>query len=238
MRREGEGILIGVRPHGETSCVVNIFTAEHGPIAGLMKGGRRKKADITVGNIVQYTHTSRLATQLGTMRFEVMFSPAIYVFDDMARLQTLRYQCELMNDLLPEDVAQPKFYDRTKDILKNLAQPEGHWQRLASWEVDILSAVGYGLALKPEEAVPCHENSPLYYVSPNTGRAVPKLMGKPYHDRMLLLPEFFGGEEGGMLDVFKLTGHFLGHALSEMAPYKNLSTRAQLLDMATEKDFT
>lgn len=238
MERTGEGILIGVRPHGETSSVVYIFSEEFGPIAGLFRGGRKKKADLTVGNFVQFTHVRRLESQLGSMRFEVMFSPAIYVFDDMPRLQTLRYQCELMHAILPEDVPQPKFYDRTKDLLKNLAQPENHWQRLANWEVDILSAVGFGLSLSPEEAVPCDENSPLYYVSPKSGRAVPKAVGRPYHGKLLLLPRFFGGEEGGMLDVFKLTGHFLGHAMAELAPYKTLSTRAQLIDLAQANNFT
>ena len=238
MIREGEGILIGVRPHGDSSCVVYIFSAEYGPIAGLFRGGRKKNADLTVGNLVQFTHTSRLPTQLGSMRFEVMFSPAIYVFEDMPRLQTLRYQCELMQAILPEDVPQPKFYDRTREVLKNLAQPENHWQRLAGWEVDILSAVGYGLSLTPEQAVPCEQNSPLYYVSPRSGRAVPRAVGQPYHDRLLLLPQFFGGQKGGMLDVFKLTGHFLGHAMAELAPYKTLSTRAQLLDLAVAQNFT
>ena len=238
MQREGEGLLLGVRPHGESSCVVYVFSAEYGPVAGLYRGGRKKKADLTVGNLIQFKHTSRLPTQLGSITFEVMFSPAVYVFEDMPRLQTLRYQCELMHAILPEDVPQPKFYDRTKTLLNNLAQPHNHWQRLAHWELDILSAVGYGLALTPTEAVPCPENSPLYYVSPKTGRAVPKAVGQPYHDRLLLLPPFLGGIEGDMLDVFKLTGHFLGHAIAELAPYKTLSTRAHLIDLATAENFT
>ena len=238
MKREGEGILLGVRPHGESSCVVYVFSADYGPIAGLYRGGRKKKADLTVGNLIQFTHTSRLATQLGSLQFEVMFSPAIYVFDDMPRLQTLRYQCEVMQALLPEDVPQPKFYDRTKEVFKNLAQPENHWQRLADWELDILSAVGYGLSLDSEQAVPCEKNSPLYYVSPKTGRAVPKAVGQPYHDRLLLLPPFLGGQNGDMLDVFKLTGHFLSHAMAELAPYKTLSTRAHLLDLAVAENFS
>ncbi len=231
MQRQSEGILLEIRAHGESSCICKVFTAEYGLVAGLVKGGRRKKSELTEGNVVQITHSRRLETQLGSLRLEVLSSPIIRIFDDMAKLQILRYQCELMAALLPEDMPQPKFYDRTKFMLETLGAEENYWAHLAEWELDILSAVGFGLSLTPENAVPCPDNSPLYYVSPRTGRAVSKTMGLPYHNKMLLLPKFFGGQEGGFLDVFSLTGHFLNHALAELAPYKKtLTTRQGLID--------
>lgn len=238
MQRESEGILLEVRPHGESSCICKVFTANFGLVAGLIKGGRKKRAELTEGNIVHMSHARRLETQLGTMRVEVLHNNAIAVFDVPERLHMLRYQCEIMAALLPEDVPQPKFYDRTKVMLTSLSGVQSPWQALAHWEVDMLSAVGFGLSLSAEEAVPCEAGSPLYYVSPKSGRAVSKAMGQPYHDKMLILPRFFGGQVGEILDVFALTGHFLRHALEELAPFKkDLTSRDTVLELllASEK---
>ena len=232
MQRESEGILLEVRPHGESSCICKVFTEEYGLVAGLVKGGRKKRAELTEGNLVHITHARRLENQLGTMRIEVLHNNAIAIFDAPDRLNMLRYQCELMAALLPEDVSQPKFYDRTKAMISGLAAHPIPWQALAEWEVDILSAVGFGLSLHPDVAVPCEEGSPLYYVSPKSGRAVSQAMGRPYHDKMLILPRFFGGQVGEILDVFALTGHFLKHALDELAPFKKeITSRNLIIDM-------
>ena len=232
MQRESEGILLEVRPHGESSCICKVFTEKYGLVAGLVKGGRKKRAELTEGNLVHMNHARRLESQLGTMRLEVLHNNAIAVFDTPVRLHMLRYQCEIMAALLPEDVEQPKFYDRTKAMITSLAQHPVPWQALAEWEVDILSAVGFGLSLSPEEAVPCEAGSPLYYVSPKSGRAVSQVMGQPYHDKMLILPRFFGGQIGEILDVFTLTGHFLKHALEELAPFKReITSRNMVIDM-------
>ena len=237
MQRESEGILLSVRPHGESSCICKVFTEEFGLVAGLIKGGRKKRAELTEGNIVHISHARRLETQLGTMRLEVLHNNAISVFDTPVKLHMLRYQCELMAALLPEDVPQPKFYDRTKTMLTSLAGVDEPWKAMAEWEVDILSAVGFGLSLSPEEAVPCEVGSPLYYVSPKSGRAVSQAMGRPYHDKMLILPRFFGGQTGEILDVFALTGHFLRHALEELAPFKkDLTSRDTVLELLLQAD--
>lgn len=230
MQKEGEGIVLKAQKHGEGSVIVRIFSAEYGLIAGLVKGAAKKKADLTHGNIVHFTHTKRLQTQLGTLKIERLFSPSIYIYDDFLRLQILDYQCALINDLLTEEVPQPIFYDKTLTYLKHIATPESTLERLALWELDILNAVGFAPNLKKEEAIPCERGSPLYYVSPRSGRMVPKEIGTPYHHKLLLLPKFLGGEEGTMLDVFKLTGHFLNHALTELAPRKNLDSRSTLLE--------
>ena len=236
MERSGEGMILQRRPHGENAVVVTLFTLEHGRLSGLVKGGGKKLAELQEGNVVEFNHRRRLESQLGSMTLHVSARPAAGAYHSLARLQALRYQCELLGLLLAEESPQPKLYDRTLEAMRQLAEP-GLWQRLAFWELDVLSAVGFGLSLHPQDAVIDNQNSPLYYVSPKSGRAVSQAMGAPYRDRLLLLPQLFGGQEGGFLDVFRLTGHFLDHALAEQAPRRQLTTRQPLLELGSAGGF-
>jgi DNA repair protein RecO (recombination protein O) len=42
MEWTASGRIIAVRPHGETSAVIEVLTAEHGRHAGLVRGGRSR----------------------------------------------------------------------------------------------------------------------------------------------------------------------------------------------------
>jgi DNA repair protein RecO (recombination protein O) len=55
----------------------------------------------------------------------------------------------------------------------------------------------------------------LAYVSPRTGRAVSRIAGRPYHDKLLLLPDFLWRDapirQGEVTPGLRLTEHFLLH---------------------------
>lgn len=237
MERRSPGILLSLKPHGEAQALATVFTLDFGCIRGLMRGGRKTFAGMQAGAIVSVTQRKRLEHQLGNITIEVKQSAAAKVMHDYGRLQVLSYICDAIMLLLPEDNPQPMFYDRTRIFLEKIAH-EGIWERLAYWEVDLLHAIGYAMRLDEEESVRNQDDkSPLLYVSPRSGRAVSAQAGAPYKEKLLTLPTFFGGQEGGFLDVFRLTGHFLEHALEEMAPRRKLSARASMLDWATETGF-
>lgn len=240
MQRQDRAIILTTRNHGEHDLVVSTFSLGYGRLDGLVKAGRKRAAaTLQPGNTGTVTHWRRLDGQLGRLTFDPAFSPATYVFDRPARLQTLRYVGELLARLLMVDITQPKLFDRTCLFLEALAGPKPLWPNLAHWEVDVLHAVGFGLQLDRKDAVtdgPA-DKTPLLYVSPKTGRAVSGHMGAPYKGRLLLLPALFGGEGGGFLDVFALTGHFLHHALMEHGIKDLPQSRTTLLDMGRQSGF-
>ncbi|MBI1362683.1 MAG: DNA repair protein RecO [Proteobacteria bacterium] len=231
--RADEGIVLRSWPNGEGHAIVSVFSAHHGRVQGLVKGGDKKKALLQPGNLVTFVHRRRLDSQLGTLSPDLEKDICGLVFYSPARLHMLRYVGELLYYALPEEQPYPRFFDTLRRFVTELNGAKT-WQRLAFLELDLLGALGFGLALTPEEAVTDAHGSPLYYVSPKTGRAVSREMGMPYHDKMLLLPKLFGGVEGGFLDVFKLTGHFLRVALAE----RDLPSRKTLLELGTKSDFT
>lgn len=205
------------------------FTREQGKIRGLVRGGRKKKADLQPGNLGEVIWRRRLEEQLGTLAWENTASPAATSLHDFARLQCVQYVGEILNVALPEGQAYPAFYDSTAAFLLHLGRPHLA-ERLACWELLLLAAVGYGLSLSQAGAVPCASGTQLAYVSPNTGRAVSLARGEPYQDKLLKLPQLFGGpaqeERVDRETAFILTGFFLERAVHG----KKIQTRQPLVE--------
>ena len=67
-----EGIVLGVRRHGETSAIVELLTRAHGRHLGLVRGGAgsRMRPLLQPGNSVRAVWRARLDEHLGTYAIE------------------------------------------------------------------------------------------------------------------------------------------------------------------------
>src|SRR5215468_7812776 len=67
-----EGIVLGVRRHGESSAIVELLTREHGRHLGLVRGGSssRMRPLLQPGNSVTAVWRARLDEHLGTYQIE------------------------------------------------------------------------------------------------------------------------------------------------------------------------
>jgi DNA repair protein RecO (recombination protein O) len=81
------------------------------------------------------------------------------------------------------------------------------------WEQDLLGALGFGLDLS--RCAVSGAVADLAYVSPRTGRAVSRSAGRPYHNKLLQLPDFLWRQERAdrrqITLGITLTGYFLAH---------------------------
>jgi DNA repair protein RecO (recombination protein O) len=214
MQWSDEAVILGVRPHGETAAVVELFTRAHGRHLGLVHGGRsrRLRPVLQVGNHVDVTWKARLADNLGHFALELRKGYAALLMDDAAALAALTSMAALVR-LLPERDPHPNLYEVTQFVLGYL-EVRAVWPALlVRWELALLDELGFGLDLSSCAAT--GTNGDLHYVSPKSGRAVSADAGEPYRDRLLALPPFLRGQ--GARDVssadveagFALTGHFL-----------------------------
>ena len=114
----------------------------------------------------------------------------------------------LLNMLLPEREPAPEIYAATAALFDHLGT-DPDWPLLyATWEMGLLAELGYGLDLTRCAATGGMQE--LVWVSPRSGRAVSRAAGEPYADRLLPLPGFLRGVEGGSaLEGMRLTGWFL-----------------------------
>jgi recombinational DNA repair protein (RecF pathway) len=67
MEWSDEGIVLALRPHGESSGILEALTRHHGRHLGLVRGGSSSKgrAQLQPGNLVKLTWRARLAENLG-----------------------------------------------------------------------------------------------------------------------------------------------------------------------------
>ena len=214
MQWTDEGVILSVRPHGETAAVVELLTREHGRHLGLVHGGRSRKARpvLQPGNHVDVVWKARLSEHLGAFNVEPRRAFGNERIDDPAGLTALTSICALAR-LLPERDPHPSLYEVTLFVF-GFFDDQTVWPALVvRWELALLDELGFGLDLKTCAAT--GSNDLLAYVSPRTGRAVSLSAGEPYKDRLLTLPGFLQGRLNGAVmaddiaDGLALTAHFL-----------------------------
>ncbi len=214
MQWTDEGIVLSVRPLGETAAVVELFTRGHGRHLGLVHGGRSRRLRplLQVGNHVDATWKGRLSEQLGHITVELRRGFAAESMDSDAALSALMTLTSLTR-LLPERDPHPNLYEITLFVLGFLDDATVWPALLVRWELALLDELGAGLDLS--ECAATGSNDQLIYVSPKSGRAVSASAGEPYRDRMLALPPFLTKARTGPVtaqdvrDGFALTGYFL-----------------------------
>lgn len=231
-----EGIILGVRPHGETASVVELLTRDHGRHLGLVHGGRsrRMRPILQPGNHVDVTWKGRLAEHLGHMALETRRAYAAEVMDHPLPLAGLASLTTLAR-LLPERDPHPSLYEVSLFVLGFLDEPDVWPALLVRWELALLEELGFGLDLTACAAT--GTNDDLIYVSPKSGRAVSASAGEPYHDRLLVLPPFLRGRSQGTVSRsdlaagFALTGHFLETRILASRGESLPEVRGRLTDM-------
>jgi DNA repair protein RecO (recombination protein O) len=215
MEWHDEGLIIGIRKHGETSVILEAMTAEHGRHLGLVRGGRsrRMRPVLQPGNQASLTWRARLDEHLGLYAVEVTEPRAGRLMTSAAALHGLNHIAALLR-LLAERDPHPRLYQAASRIADYLGDAQIGPALLVRFELAILAEFGFGLDLSRCAATGTTED--LVYVSPKTGRAVSRQAGAPYHDRLLRLPAFLRAAAvaatpppSDLRDGFELSGYFL-----------------------------
>lgn len=216
MEWRDEGLVIGVRRHGETSAIVELMTQAHGRHLGVVRGGRSRtmRPILQAGNGVEATWRARLDDHLGTFALEGTTLRAAALMTNPAALDGINCIAALLR-LLPERDPHATLYEAAVLIADSLDEPLVTPALIVRFELELLSELGFGLDLGRCAATGTTDD--LCYVSPKSGRAVSREAGLPYHDRLLRLPGFIASDRGVGSSVvaadiaagFTLTGHFL-----------------------------
>ncbi|MHC2438420.1 DNA repair protein RecO [Bradyrhizobium sp. USDA 4451] len=209
-----EGIVLGVRRHGESSAIVELLTREHGRHLGLVRGGAgsRMRPLLQPGNSVTAVWRARLDEHLGMyalegtrLRAATLSSHAVYGVTHLAALARL----------LPERDPHEDIYEMLQGTLDDFDDTGVAAVHVIRFELAMLTELGFGLDL--DNCAATGETTDLIYVSPKSGGAVSRSAGEPWRDRLLPLPAFLREGEGGanswsdqdLRDGFQITGLFL-----------------------------
>lgn len=219
MQWTDEGIVLGVKRHGEANAILDLMTREHGRHLGMVRGGfgSRLKPILQPGNTVSATWRARLDEHLGNYTVEALNLRASNFFAAPHAIYGLTHLAALMR-LLPERDPHEALYAIFDDMLDHLDDAALIAPMVVRFELQLLAELGFGLDL--EQCVATGETTELDFVSPKSGRAVSRAAGAPYADRMLRLPVFLREQEAvpagrDLADGFTLTGFFLNRYVLE-----------------------
>src|SRR3569623_2456433 len=140
MQWTGQGLLIGVRRHGETSVIAEVMVAQRGRTLGLIRGGRAMKLAATLqpGNTVQVSWRARLAEHLGTFTVEMIDARAADLIADSTRLYELQLLCDHLR-LLPERDPHDRLLGLAVDALDDGTDRRALGVELARIELTLLN---------------------------------------------------------------------------------------------------
>jgi len=208
-----DGIVLGVKRHGETSVILELMTHQHGRHLGLVRGGAgtRLRGVLQPGNALRATWRARLDEHLGNYAVEGLnlraagFLSAAHAVHGVTHLAAL---CRLLAEREPH----AGVHAALEAILDRLDDPHRVAPMIARFELDFLAELGFGLDLGSCAATGV--TADLIYVSPRTGRAVSRAGGEAYRDKLIRLPAFLHTavepeSPNDIMDAFALTGFFL-----------------------------
>lgn len=215
MQWTDEGLVIAVRPHGESSVILELLTDRHGRHLGIVRGGRsrRLRPALQLGNRLAATWRARLDEHLGNFSVELVAARAGTLMQGAAGLYGITYLSVLAR-LLPERDPHPATALAADFVAEHIADTEAGPALLARFEMHLLAELGYGLDLSACAATGTRDD--LAFVSPKSGRAVSRSAGEPWADRLFALPAFLIEEEEGpppspadVAAAYRLAGFFL-----------------------------
>lgn len=195
MEWHDEGLVIGIKRHGETSVILEVMTADHGRHLGLVKGGRSRRMQpmLQVGNSARLVWRARLDEHLGMFTVEPTILRTGTLMESEEALHAMAHVASLLR-LLAERDPHPGLYDAASRIADHLVDATPLAELLVRFEAKILAETGFGLDLACCAATGTTED--LVYVSPRSGRAVSSAAGEPYKTKLLPLPAFLLGRNG------------------------------------------
>ncbi len=220
MQWTDEGIVLGVKRHGEANAILELMTPAHGRHLGLVRGGSssRLKPVLQPGNTVSATWRARLDEHLG--HYNTVEGLRLRAADFFAAPHAVYGVTHLaaLTRLLPERDPHPGLHAALEQILDRLADRLLAAPLVARFELQLLSELGFGLDLR--QCASTGATAELIYVSPKSGRAVSRGAGEPWKEKLLRLPPFLREpsvmpSDADLSDGFAVTGFFLARYVFE-----------------------
>ncbi|MBW3097843.1 DNA repair protein RecO [Pseudohoeflea coraliihabitans] len=233
MEWRDEGILLGLRKHGETSVIAEVMTRSHGRHMGIIRGGRSRRMQpvLQPGNSVSLVWRARLDEHLGQYQVEPLVARAGRLMESAIGVHGVQAMAALLR-LLPERDSHQRLHDAFAIILDSFDDPALAGSMYVRFELAVLEDLGFGLDLTRCAATGSRDR--LIFVSPKSGRAVSADAGAAWADKLLALPSFLHSGDAasdtaeGLAAAFALTGYFLRRHVFEPRGLPEPAARAGL----------
>jgi DNA repair protein RecO (recombination protein O) len=149
MQARAEAVILSALSHGEHGAIVRALTAEHGLLAGYVRGGRsrRLRPILQPANQVFGEWRARTEDQLAGLTVELLHSRAP-LFAQPLPAAALEWVTALTAVALPEGQPYPRVHaalEAVIDAIEAALAARGWAVALVRYELLVLAELGYGL---------------------------------------------------------------------------------------------
>jgi len=197
-----EGFLINKNRYSENSLIVEIYTKDHGKVAGIIFGGTSKKIKnyLQLGNKLHVNFNSKNENKIGYFKVEILQAYSPLYFDHKQKLSCITSAVNLIKILTAEFQANSKIYRNIENFFKILK--DNDWlKKYVFWELELLKLIGYDLELENIVEKDIIKNETVYFASSSTE--------KKYVPNFLIEKDIEVNDIKILLSGLKLVGDYL-----------------------------
>ena len=197
-----EGFLLNKNRYSENSLIVEIYTKDHGKIAGIIFGGTSKKIKnyLQIGNKLHVNYNSKNENKIGYFKVEILQAYSPLYFDHKQKLSCITSAVNLIKILTAESQANLKIYKTIENFFMILK--DNDWlKKYVFWELELLKLLGYDLELENLVEKDIVKNETVYYASSSTE--------KKYVPNFLIEKDIEVSDIKILLSGLKLVGDYL-----------------------------
>ena len=197
-----EGFLLNKNRYSENSLIVEIYTKDHGKIAGIIFGGTSKKIKnyLQIGNKLHVNYNSKNENKIGYFKVEILQAYSPLYFDHKQKLSCITSAVNLIKILTAESQANLKIYRTIENFF--LILKDNDWlKKYIFWELELLKLLGYDLELENLVEKDVVKNETVYFATSSTE--------KKYVPNFLIEKDIEVSDIKILLSGLKLVGDFL-----------------------------
>ena len=218
MRFNDSALILNIKPYGEDSAIIKVFSHYNGLRSGFVKNiySKNQKNIYQIGNLINTDfYYKQPEKNLASFFYsELIKSYCLNFLLERVKFNLMQSLLDLLNHSLTENIIFHQLFEETilfADQLINNNQ-ENAIANYIKIELKILERMGYGLDLS--QCVATKNTTNLVFVSPKSGSAVCYEAGKDFASKLLFLPSFLLNEnqnieKNQLKQGLLLTGFFL-----------------------------
>ena len=143
------GFLLSKNRYNENSLIAEIFTKNHGKVAGIIFGGTSKKIKnfLQIGNQLYTNYNSKSENRIGYFKIEIQKAYSPIYFDDPKKLNCINSAMHLIKLLTADAQENIKVFNLINQFYKFIS--DVNWlKEYIIWELELLKVLGYDLKLE------------------------------------------------------------------------------------------
>ena len=176
MNWQDKGYLLSKNKYNENSIITELYTENHGKIAGIIFGGTSKKIKnyLLEGNKLHINYNSKSESKIGSLKIEIDEFKTPYFFEDKRKLFCIIYTMNLIKILTAENQKNSGIYKLIDNYFEILN--DKYWLiKYVNWELKFYKQIGYDINFNDYVNESLEDNKISYRLK-NSNKRIPKFL--------------------------------------------------------------